>query len=532
MALTIKQIIQNIHLPTLLVCSGTIFSAPLFVLDKSEMICAKWAVMGMLIMMSLCAKSILQKKFFVTNTDKVLKTFLLLGIIEIVIALLQLIKVLPSLNPYFRVTGSFDTPVSLAIMLSLCLPICVYYITQAKQRHLFVWHLIITIFIFLLLVSECRTCIIAGFCASFVVGCIRNRKIRSNISKRKYINCAFICCILLLIVLYYYKRDSADGRLLIWSVSAKMIAEKPLLGWGIDGFSSSYMSHQAAYFFQYPGSKASYLADNIPHPFNEVLLFAIKFGILGTVLLLLFISYLLYMLFKINSTYVVLYLGFIVTLIIQSMFFCPYKIPMVWLVSSFVVCSVISKYCLIYAPKRRLIFPFLMLAIIGIIFQNKSSYKEWQWLRLKNSLSQPENMYIEYSKLYHYLCSNPKFLYNFGAWLHYYGYYEESLEILIECTYKYCDYNVAMLIADDYRQIGETDKAIEFFKYSNLMVPCRFLPLYYEMMIYVNERDSFNACRVAETIINKPKKIENSNSVRKIIHEANEVFANFSEQHR
>lgn len=488
--------------------------------------------MSMLIMMFVCAKSILQKKVFVTNPDKVFKTFLLLGVIEILIAFLQLIKILPSFNPHFRITGSFDTPVIFAMMLSLCLPICIYFITQAKLRHKLVWYLITTGFIFWLLIAESRTCIIAGFSASFVVGYMRNSTIRSFMSKRNNIYYAFIICLLLLLVLYYYKRDSADGRMLIWSVSAKMIAEKPLLGWGIDGFSSSYMPHQAAFFFQYPDSEASYLADNVSHPFNEILLFGIKFGIIGVTLLLLLISYLLFMLSKIDSAYVALYLCLIIAFVLQSMSSYPFKVPMVWLVSSFVVYSVICQYCLMHVQKRMLIVSFLILAIIEIIINNKKIYSEWQWLRLQSSVSLSENMYIEYSNLYHQLYSHPNFLYNYGAWLHYNGHYEESLKILTECSDKYNDYNVEMLMADDYRQLGETNKAIELFKYSNLMVPCRFLPLYYEMMIYVNERDSFNACRVAETIINKPKKIENSNSVRKIIHEANEVFANFSEQHR
>ena len=38
------------------------------------------------------------------------------------------------------------------------------------------------------------------------------------------------------ISIYYYKKDSADGRLLIWRVSIDMIADAPLVGHGIGTF--------------------------------------------------------------------------------------------------------------------------------------------------------------------------------------------------------------------------------------------------------------------------------------------------------
>ncbi|MFA5229064.1 MAG: O-antigen ligase family protein, partial [Candidatus Paceibacterota bacterium] len=54
--------------------------------------------------------------------------------------------------------------------------------------------------------------------------------------------------------LYRYKPASADGRLLIWRVSADMIADAPLFGHGIDGFSKEYMIYQANYFKENPTS--------------------------------------------------------------------------------------------------------------------------------------------------------------------------------------------------------------------------------------------------------------------------------------
>jgi hypothetical protein len=47
--------------------------------------------------------------------------------------------------------------------------------------------------------------------------------------------------------LYHFKKDSADGRILIWTVSSKMMMEKPVTGFGTNGFQQNYLLHQGAY---------------------------------------------------------------------------------------------------------------------------------------------------------------------------------------------------------------------------------------------------------------------------------------------
>ena len=48
--------------------------------------------------------------------------------------------------------------------------------------------------------------------------------------------------------LYRMKKDSADGRRLIWNVTSKMIQDKPLFGHGTNGFQANYMEYQANFF--------------------------------------------------------------------------------------------------------------------------------------------------------------------------------------------------------------------------------------------------------------------------------------------
>lgn len=73
----------------------------------------------------------------------------------------------------------------------------------------------------------------------------------------------FVVIVLPLLFLFMLKQDSTNGRVLIWTNAARMIADKPLLGWGANGFSAHYMLYQAAYFTKFPHSEYADLADNI-----------------------------------------------------------------------------------------------------------------------------------------------------------------------------------------------------------------------------------------------------------------------------
>ncbi|MBN1186625.1 MAG: O-antigen ligase family protein [Bacteroidales bacterium] len=85
--------------------------------------------------------------------------------------------------------------------------------------------------------------------------------------------------------LYHYKKDSADGRLLIWTVTANIIKDKPLLGVGHDRFKAHYMDYQADYFLNNPGSKYETVADDNQYAFNEPLLTWSENGLIGLLLL-------------------------------------------------------------------------------------------------------------------------------------------------------------------------------------------------------------------------------------------------------
>lgn len=84
--------------------------------------------------------------------------------------------------------------------------------------------------------------------------------------------------------LYYFKKDSADGRMLIWTVTANIIKDYPLLGVGQDMFKAHYMNYQADYFRNHPNSKYEQVADDNQYAFNEFLNTWAENGLIGFLL--------------------------------------------------------------------------------------------------------------------------------------------------------------------------------------------------------------------------------------------------------
>lgn len=94
--------------------------------------------------------------------------------------------------------------------------------------------------------------------------------------------------------LYRMKPDSAEGRVLIWKVSLQMIRNKPLTGFGREGFEARYMHYQAKYLKENGTEKEKLLAGNNHLVFNEPIRVMVEYGIMGFALYVAFMYCLLF----------------------------------------------------------------------------------------------------------------------------------------------------------------------------------------------------------------------------------------------
>ncbi|MDK2841087.1 MAG: hypothetical protein PWQ17_592 [Anaerophaga sp.] len=85
--------------------------------------------------------------------------------------------------------------------------------------------------------------------------------------------------------IYLLKKDSANGRLLIWQVTSQLIKERPVTGHGSGAFSALYMDEQAQWFKSDKGTdEQAMIAGSPESPFNEPLKLWLEKGLIGLLL--------------------------------------------------------------------------------------------------------------------------------------------------------------------------------------------------------------------------------------------------------
>ena len=85
--------------------------------------------------------------------------------------------------------------------------------------------------------------------------------------------------------MYHLKKDSADGRLLMWKVSTQIIREQQGLGVGVGHFPEAFAEAQASYL-KHASSQEKWVAGCPEYAFNEYLQIAVELGIFPLLLFL------------------------------------------------------------------------------------------------------------------------------------------------------------------------------------------------------------------------------------------------------
>lgn len=85
--------------------------------------------------------------------------------------------------------------------------------------------------------------------------------------------------------MYHLKKDSADGRLLMWKVSAQIIREQRGWGVGVGHFPEAFAEAQASYL-KHASGQEKWVAGCPEYAFNEYLQMAVKLGLFPLLLFL------------------------------------------------------------------------------------------------------------------------------------------------------------------------------------------------------------------------------------------------------
>lgn len=281
---------------------------------------------------------------------------LFVAIIQIIFVFAQWTGLITSENIYFTLTGSNENPTVTSLYLVGCVPIISARLYRGGYRILYFSVLL------LCLVSigalRCRTAYIGLSVELLVATAIYLKK--RNISTPKSFRFPFLFVLILMVTsigfkLYDMKRDSADGRILIWKLSSKMIIGKPQ-GYGYGLFEKYYNLCQSDYFAQGNGiDKEKALADFVFMPYNDFLEHGVEGGVVGMTFL---VAFYVLMIYNAKRKHDIVCLSVFVAFATMSLTNFIYSSIQPWLLlmlySSFVASENIYKEKLIF--KRTNIF--------------------------------------------------------------------------------------------------------------------------------------------------------------------------------
>jgi O-antigen ligase len=425
----------------------------------------------------------------------------------------------------FRVTGSFDNPAGFAACLCAGFPFVFYFVFSKKRWKRFGAITAGIILVVAVTLSSSRAGIVG-----IIVVCLAIFFYKvNNTVKWKWV-IAIALLLISLSGLYFLKKDSADGRLLIWRCTWEMIKEKPVFGYGTGGFKANYMDFQAKYFEEHPDSDYTMLAGNVNRPFNEYILLLTDYGLAGFIVFLL-VCWFLWRSFRQgrHENMVRIAGSSLLSIAVFAFFSYPLRYPFVWIMLILSMAIIIYKAKYAVKISDAVIYPALLLMIPAIILSGTALYQRmaneilWRRIADKSLLGKTEQMLPKYNHLYKSLKSNELFLYNYAAELNVTERYKESLQIASKCEILWADYDLQMLMADNYQQMQNYSEAEKYYKKAAAMCPVKFMPLYRLYQLYEATGQKEKELSMAGIILKKPVKVM-SQTIQDIKNNVNKKF--------
>ena len=203
---------------------------------------------------------------------------ILAGCVEAVWGLLQVYGYEPSNHSLYALTGSFYNPGPYSGFLAMCLPLALFEWLKGKGICKSLALMAMVLLLVILPSGMSRSAWLAALIASGYVGVMyyRDRLYRY----RRVFWIGGLLLILLGFGAYHWKKDSADGRLLMWKVATQAVMEHPWEGVGWENVAGAYGDAQEKYFASGRATaQEEYVAGAPEYVFNEYLQVAIAWGV-------------------------------------------------------------------------------------------------------------------------------------------------------------------------------------------------------------------------------------------------------------
>lgn len=478
---------------------------------------------------------------------------LALGLVNASFGVLQLMGIKQSMHSLFPVTGSFYNPGPYCGFISLFLPLAVSIVLKYKAVELSKWWRPVS-WLYILAYGVIMTTILVlpttmsriGWLASVVsvlFVCWHELKWKSRflrwVASSKfsfYISLCSLVCLLIVAVagLFVMKKDSANGRLLMWKVASNVVLEAPFRGVGLGSFSGEYGKGQHAYFDSGIASEQEMFVAGTPeYGFNEYLQLAMELGFVGLFAFLILIGYCFFCSYR-NREYGVC--GAYISLLIFSFASYPLRLLPFWIVLIFLCALSVSRSMTRYKTsqihfgyKTSLLLGIVCLVLSGYtLYQIKGEYKayrDWNALQRYTYTTCNEKDKPRYDSLYSTLQGEAKFLFDYAQFLIGTENREEAKAVLERGVMLSCDPMFHNVKARNHQALGEFKEAEYHLRYATTMLPYRVYPYYLLTKLYAAEAfyDAEKLSDCAQKVLTMEPKVQ-STAIKEMRKEVKEIL--------
>lgn len=452
--------------------------------------------------------------------------FLSVGVVQLVWGYLQLYGVVESYNEYFKITGSFANPSPFSVYVSLLFPVAgLGYLfakgsseTEKAIRVLSIGYLLL--FLSILPSTDSRT----AWLMSMVTGAIiffkwilDRSKVQFVLSRRWIVICIPVFAIISVFVinrLYEYKKDSADGRLLIWKLTGENVGDRLVFGHGYESFHYVYNKIQSEYFGKNNGSESERrVADYVPYAFNDYLQMVFEGGMVKLLLFLGIISNALLLRFEENWILFAFRLS-VIAFLISSFFTYTLEVLPSKVILAIVLGALAGKSESFILKLRRpavIVLPLIAMAFclsVALPLRQYNAYTHWVMAYLYNMGGMPEAAIELYETAYPVLKNDSQFLQSYGKAFSLLGDYEKSNELLYKAAHSSSDPVLYSTLGYNHQRLGRYSDAERYYAFADNVAPSKFYSKLLLARMYFEQGEVEKFSVIANQILSMEVKVK------------------------
>lgn len=462
------------------------------------------------------------------------------GFIFALWGLAQLYGFKVSQHSMFKLTGAFYNPGPYSGFLAITVPVVVDRILKYRSCHSISWNsswgvlyyfsiLTLLFIVTILPAGMSRSAWLAAGISGLWVVWVRlsvTKKV-SNYWKthRKWMVGMLVAALIVVVTafagIYQLKKASADGRFFMWKITLTAIADNPLQGTGIGGFSAAYAQAQEAYFASGKASDTEKLVAGTPeYAFNAYLQLWLELGLAGIISFIGLVGISFYQAIKKRQTAAC---GALISLCIFALSSYPLQLPSFGIVLV-VLLAVMNTTPSCLPEKRnkcvRPVFIGLLLLVVlcgsivlfGVQKDSNEDSRRWNDLKMLHRMKAYVPAIKGYSELYPALGYDGAFLFEYAQCLSGEKRYAESTRLLEKAASVRADAMIYNIIAKNYQSSGNYLEAERWLQRSVNLLPEGLYPYYLLTKLYA-EPDFYQPEKMrymGGMVLNKEPKVQST----------------------